>query len=87
MVLGMATMRKITVTLPIEDVEAIERLKAEGHADSVSGFIQHAVRTSLEDVTGWGAMLAKALEETGGPMTPDEAAWADQILGHAAGAA
>lgn len=82
MVTGMATTQKVTITLPIDAVEAIRRLVAEGKADSVSGFVQHAVRTSLEDSATWGAMLAAALEETGGPMTPEERAWADGILGH-----
>ncbi|MFT4009516.1 MAG: hypothetical protein QM655_05675 [Nocardioidaceae bacterium] len=78
----MANTQKVTITLPLESVEAIRGLVAEGKADSISGFVQHAVRTSLDDVTGWGALLAKALEETGGPMTAVERAWADQVLGH-----
>lgn len=78
----MANTRKVTVTLSTQAVEAIRELIAEGKADSVSGFVQHAVQTSLDDVTGWGAMLARALEETGGPMTTAERAWADESLGH-----
>jgi Arc/MetJ-type ribon-helix-helix transcriptional regulator len=86
MVTGMATTRKITVTLPVESVEAIRRLVAAGKADSVSGFVQHAVRVSLDDVAGWGAMLAAALAETGGAMTADEREWADHVLGRPASA-
>lgn len=82
MVVGMATTQKVTVTLPVQAVEAIRTLVAEGKADSVSGFVQHAVQVSLDDVAGWGAMLARALEETGGPLTPEERAWADEVLGH-----
>lgn len=81
MVIGMASTKKVTVTLPTEAVDAIRRLVADGRADSVSGFVQHAVQVSLDDVTGWGAMLARALEETGGDMTPEERAWADEVLG------
>lgn len=81
MVIGMATTRKVTITLPANAVDAIRELVAEGKADSVSGFVQHAVKTSLDDVAGWGAVLAQALEETGGPMTPEERAWADEVLG------
>ncbi|WP_109508376.1 toxin-antitoxin system antitoxin subunit [Nocardioides speluncae] len=77
----MAQMRKVTVTLPEAHVEAIRELVADGTADSVSGFVQHAVQVSLDDVTGWGEMLAQALEETGGPITPEERAWADKALG------
>ena len=57
-----------------------QKLVASGHADSVSGFVKHAVGVSLADVAGWGAMLAAALRETGGPLTAKERAWADAIL-------
>lgn len=80
MVIGMATTQKVTVTLPVEAVEAIRGLVASGKADTVSGFVQHAVQVALDDVAGWGAMLAQALDETGGPMTPEERDWADQVL-------
>lgn len=83
MVIGMANTRKVTITLPARAVEAIHELVAEGKADSVSGFVQHAVQTSLDEVSGWGAVLAAALEETGGPMTAEERAWADDVLGRA----
>lgn len=39
----------------------MRRLVAEGKADSVSGFVQHAVQVSLDDVSGWGALLDQAL--------------------------
>lgn len=77
----MATTKKVTVTLPVDAVEAIRALVAAGKADSVSGFVQHAVRVALDDIAGWGAMLAQALEETGGDLTPDERAWASGVLG------
>ena len=81
MVVDMATMQKVTVTLPVEDVASIRGLVASGHADSVSGFVQHAVRVSLDDVAGWGDMLAEALRETGGELTEAERAWAAGVLG------
>jgi Arc/MetJ-type ribon-helix-helix transcriptional regulator len=79
MVIGMAT-KKVTVTLEEEQVAAIRELVASGKADSVSGFVKHAVGVSLDDVAGWGAMLGRALEQTGGPLTPEERAWADDVL-------
>lgn len=79
MVSGMAT-KKVTVTLESEQVEQIRQLVASAHAPSVSGFVQHAVAVALDDVAGWGAMLAQALEDTGGPLTPEETAWADGVL-------
>ena len=80
MVNGMAS-KKITITLDDEQVQQIRNLVNAGRAGSVSGFVQHAVRVALDDVAGWGAMLAQALEETGGPMSADERTWADAALG------
>ena len=73
--------KKITVTLDDEQVEKIRTLVSSGRAASVSGFVQHAVGVALDDVAGWGAMLAQALAETGGAMSAEERAWADQALG------
>jgi hypothetical protein len=47
----------------------------------VSDFVQQAVRGSLNDVAGWAAVLAEALEDTGGPLTAEEVQWADDVLG------
>jgi Arc/MetJ-type ribon-helix-helix transcriptional regulator len=80
MVIGMAT-RKVTVTLEEEQLERIRGLVAAGKAATVSGFVQHAVGVALDDVAGWGAALAEALAKTGGDLTADERAWADDILG------
>ncbi|MGI8808820.1 MAG: toxin-antitoxin system antitoxin subunit [Acidimicrobiales bacterium] len=75
----MAT-RKITVTLEETQVGQIRALVDAGTAPSISGFVQHAVAVALDDIAGWGAMLAEALHETGGPLTDDERAWADDLL-------
>ncbi len=80
MVIGMATV-KVTITLEEEQMEEIRRLVEAGKADSVSGFVQHAVDVSLGDVAGWKQMLDTALERTGGPMTPVERAWVEGVLG------
>jgi Arc/MetJ-type ribon-helix-helix transcriptional regulator len=80
MVFGMAT-RKVTVTLDEAQLDAIRRLVEGGMAPNVSAFVQHAVGVALDDVAGWGAVLAEALRSTGGPLTDDERAWADQLLG------
>lgn len=80
MVFGMV-MKKITVTLDEDELARIRGLVESGKAPSVSGFVQHAVRVSLDDVAGWGAVLAQALAQTGGDLTADERAWADRILG------
>ena len=80
MVTGMAS-RKLTITLGEEQVLQIRDLVSAGRAASVSGFVQHAVGVALDDVAGWGAMLARALDDTGGPMSAEERAWADAALG------
>lgn len=80
MVTGMAT-RKVTVTLEEEQLARIRGLVSSGKAASVSGFVQHAVSVALDDVAGWGAMLAEALANTGGDLTAEERAWADEALG------
>lgn len=79
MVIGMAT-KKVTVTLPVEQLDEIRALVDAGQTSSVSGFVQHAVGVALDDVSGWAAMLAGALDETGGPLTDEEREWADSVL-------
>ena len=82
MVTGMAS-KKVTVTLDEGQLERVRALVDAGKAPSVSGFVQHAVGVALDDVAGWGALLAEALAKTGGVVTDDERAWADEILGTA----
>jgi Arc/MetJ-type ribon-helix-helix transcriptional regulator len=71
---------KVTITLDEGDLKKIRSLVAARKAASISGFVQHAVTIALHDVAGWGALLAEALEQTGGPLTKNEQAWADGIL-------
>ncbi len=76
----MAT-KKVTVTLDELQLDRIRALVEAGSAPSVSGFVQHAVDVALDDVAGWGSLLAEALRETGGALSDEERAWADGILG------
>jgi Arc/MetJ-type ribon-helix-helix transcriptional regulator len=80
MVTGMAS-KKVTITLDEAQLARIRALVAAGVAPSVSGFVQHAVGVSLDDVAGWGALLAEALQESGGALSDSERAWADEVLG------
>jgi Arc/MetJ-type ribon-helix-helix transcriptional regulator len=80
MVIGMAA-KKVTITLAEEQLARIRALVEAGKAPSVSGFVQHAVGVALDDVAGWGALLAEALRDTGGPLSAEEKAWADEVLG------
>ncbi|MDQ6615266.1 MAG: ribbon-helix-helix domain-containing protein [Actinomycetota bacterium] len=76
----MAT-KKVTVTLDERQLDRIRGLVDSGTASSVSGFVQHAVGLALDDVTGWGALLADALRDTGGELTAEERHWADEAIG------
>ncbi|CAN5549993.1 hypothetical protein BH10ACT2_BH10ACT2_13400 [soil metagenome] len=80
MAISMAT-KKITITLPEEQVDLMRDLVSVGRADSISGFVQGAIDCALNDVELWGLELAAALEATGGPLTTAEIAWADKVLG------
>jgi Arc/MetJ-type ribon-helix-helix transcriptional regulator len=75
--------RKVTVTLEESQLDQVRSLVESGAAPSVSGFVQHAVGVALDDVAGWGAMLAEALAETGGPLTadPDDLRRLDPTIG------
>ena len=80
MVSGMVT-RKVTITLHEDQLARVRELVAAHKADSVSAFVQHAVSVALDDVAGWGAVLADALAATGGPLSREERDWADEVLG------
>ena len=53
---------------------------AAGQAANVSAFVQHSVGVALHDAAGWKEMLEDALQQTGGPLTKNERAWADALL-------
>lgn len=71
---------KVTITLDDGQLEEIRRLVGAGAASSVSGFVKHAVGVALHDAAGWREMLEEALQQTGGPLTKHERAWADTLL-------
>jgi Arc/MetJ-type ribon-helix-helix transcriptional regulator len=79
MVFGMAT-AKITITLPDDQVAELRALVAAGRAASISAFVKHAVGVALHDAAGWRDLLQDALQQTGGPLTKKERAWADAFL-------
>jgi Arc/MetJ-type ribon-helix-helix transcriptional regulator len=78
-VIAMAT-KKTTVTLAENQFDQIRDLVRAQTASSVSGFVQHAVTVALDDTAEWAAMLAEALQQTGGALSDDERAWADGVL-------
>ena len=71
---------KITVTLPRTQVAAIRSRVAARKSASISGFIQDAVERSLDAETEFRALIEDVLQDTGGPSTAKERAWAQQAL-------
>lgn len=69
------------MTLHEGQLDRIRGLVDAGTASSVSGFVQHAVGLALDDVAGWGALLAAALRDTGGELSAEERQWADEVIG------
>jgi Arc/MetJ-type ribon-helix-helix transcriptional regulator len=75
----MAT-KKVTITLPEQQLDQIRDAVANGQAASVSSFIQLAVLDILDPDEAFRLMIEEDLERTGGPLTEEEKAWADRIL-------
>jgi Arc/MetJ-type ribon-helix-helix transcriptional regulator len=80
MVPSIAT-RKVTITLEEDQLDRIRKLVESGAASSVPGFVQHAIGVALDDVAGWGALLAEGLRASGGKLSASERRWADEALG------
>ena len=75
---------KITITI---DPDVLARVKSEveaGPLRSVSAYIEHAVVNQLTAEDDFDSWLAEALEATGGPLTEEERAEAQRILGQSA---
>ena len=71
---------KITITVDNHQLEEIRALVEAGTAASVSAFVKHAVGVALFDAAGWRETLEDALQQSGGPLTKKERAWADAIF-------
>ena len=74
-------MRPVLVVLPRDAVRRIRAHVRKGTADSVSHFVRHAVGLTLEDIDAYCEAMRAALRETGGDLTAQEIAWADEALG------
>jgi len=78
MVMSMA-MKKITITLPEEQVGVLHGLVQSGATQSVSGFVQQAVAMAIEAQDSLDTVIATALSDTGGPITEEEFEWATSL--------
>jgi Arc/MetJ-type ribon-helix-helix transcriptional regulator len=71
----MAKTVKVTVSMPIEDVEQLKALDAAGAIESVSGYVAQAVHDRL-DRQAW---LERWRNRVGDPH-PEATAWADDVI-------
>jgi Arc/MetJ-type ribon-helix-helix transcriptional regulator len=70
---------RITVSLPEEQVEAARRAVEAGEAKDVSAYVSAALDAYTESGT-LEELLDRMLEESGGPMTPEEIEFTDGLL-------
>lgn len=78
----MAKTVKVTVSMPVEDVERLRALDAAGAIESVSGYVAAAVHDWL-DRQAW---LERWRARVGDPH-PEASAWADEVIDRHFGAA
>jgi len=78
MVFGMAA-TKITITIPDELLAEIRSRVSSKATPSISGYIQQAVKKSLENEAALRLFIEEGLESTGGPLTAQEEAWAKRV--------
>ena len=71
----MAKTVKVTVSMPVEDVERLKALDAAGAIESVSGYVARAVHDRL-DRQAW---LARWRARVGDPDS-EASAWADEVI-------
>ena len=71
----MAKTVKVTVSMPVEDVERLKALDAAGAIESVSGYVAQAVHDRL-DRQAW---LVRWRARVGDP-DPEASAWADAVI-------
>ncbi|MDP4013861.1 MAG: hypothetical protein U0990_07510 [Candidatus Nanopelagicales bacterium] len=72
--------KKITVSLPDELVLEAQRAVEQGRADNVSAYVARAMSQQREDDTL--TELVSQMRSSGGEPTPEDYAWASQVLGH-----
>jgi Arc/MetJ-type ribon-helix-helix transcriptional regulator len=73
-------MARFTVMFDDDQLDEVRQLVAAGHVANVSAFVRRAVEVALNDPAAWRRTLDSALQETGGPLSAKERAWADALL-------
>lgn len=76
------TVTKVTVSLDAAVADRARQDVATGRAKSLSAWLNEAAKSHVEE-EDLGAVLADLLDETGGPITREELAGAEQRLSRA----
>jgi Arc/MetJ-type ribon-helix-helix transcriptional regulator len=71
--------KRVNVTLPMDEVERIQELVHDGRYPSVSAFVTEAIRERLAEADAHD-MLVTVLRQIGGDPTADDRAWVDEAL-------
>lgn len=74
------TKSRLTITADADVVDQVKALVVQGGASSVSAYVEHSVRCQLAADADFDLLLATMLDETGGPLTPEERAAARRVL-------
>lgn len=72
---------KVAVSLSPDVVDRLRDAVAGGAADSVSAYVEHALRGQLAAEADFDGMVAEMLDATGGAITEPERAAAARLLG------
>ncbi len=72
--------QQITATLPKIQIAQLNALVEAGQIESVSEFMQLVVRKALINEMLWQETIDRIMEESGGPLTPEEEAWIQSML-------
>ena len=73
---------KVTVTIPIETLEAANALVRDGSASSLSAYISRALATQVASDSGHDALIAflDQLDQELGPPSPEDYEWAQRVV-------
>jgi Arc/MetJ-type ribon-helix-helix transcriptional regulator len=68
---GTLSAARVTIALRTAQLEKVRALVERGTVASVSGFVQHAVDLSFQNVDGWAAWLTQALDANQSVISSD----------------
>jgi Arc/MetJ-type ribon-helix-helix transcriptional regulator len=71
--------KRVNVTLPVDDYERVHALVTDGRYPSVSAFVTDAIRERLAEADAHD-MLVGVLRQIGGEPTDEDRAWAADAL-------